>query len=244
MFYKSEDTMLYRNKTVAMQRLQDLARHYDRWTGGVVAVAKFEALSEKFAELYETAILASSKNRRKKKGQAVATFLAYADGDSVHWWLLATSGRGRITQREILMTVAERRITAPGGYELVHDGVSWSWKYTTHQYQKLRDSLHYAIASKRDVQLQSLIVSIYATVGFRLARVQVGDLIAFYRRDWARLRGLDDKPALPKTLYYARRLPNRAPNADLGANVGEGAAITDAPVFPGKKQSLICSANQ
>ncbi len=194
-----------------MQRLQDAVRHFPLWVSGKVELQKWDALRAKFCDLYGTELEASAKSRRKKKGHAVATLIAYRDekNDIVHWWLLATQGRGRVNQRETLFGVQDRRITAPGGYELVHDGTSWSWKYSETHVRKLREAIHIAIAGKHDDQVRSLVTALYSTAGFRIARTQAGKLVAFTRSEWKRIRRASEPlPQFPTAMAYVRRLPN------------------------------------
>lgn len=205
-------TVISASKIICMQRLQDAVRHFPLWTNGKVESQKWDALRAKFSDLYETELEASAKSRRKKKGHAVATLIAYCDeeNDIVHWWLLATQGRGRINQRETLVCAQHRRIAVSGGYELVHDGTSWSWKYSEAQIAKLRQAIHYAIAGRRDDQLKSLVATLYATAGFRIARVQAGKLVAFTKSEWRRLRRSSESlPTFPTQMFYVRRLANQ-----------------------------------
>ena len=127
----------------------------------------------------------------------------------VHWWLLATAGKGRVWEYEQLKEIQKVRIQIAGGYELVHDGRTWSWKYLESHVQSLRTSIRLAIAHKQDERLQSLIADVYATAGFRLARQQAGHLAAFIRADWIRVRGAGEAmPAFPTRMLYVRALAN------------------------------------
>lgn len=48
--------------------------------------------------------------------------------------LMATDGKGRIHQMEQLQELRAKRIELDG-YELIHDGVTWSWRMTHRRYQ-------------------------------------------------------------------------------------------------------------
>jgi hypothetical protein len=203
--------MLHASKLVAMQRLQHAARSYTHHAGGQIDAAKFAALEAKFHRAYGVNDSPSAKTRAKKKGFAVAELIAWqASPSRVHWWLLATKGKGRVWEFEQLHEIQKSRLQIFGGYELVHDGRTWSWKYLESHVQGLRTSIHLAIAHKQDQRLQSLIADVYATAGFRLARQQAGHLAAFIRADWIRVRGAKEPmPPFPTRMLYVRALPNQ-----------------------------------
>lgn len=204
-------TIVTDSKLVAMQRLQQASPHYTHHTTGEMTVEKFEKLRAKFARLYGVDDSASSKSRAKKKGFAVATLIAWLHRHGrVYFWLLASEGRGSVWTNEQLAKNSELRIKAFGGYELVHDGRSWSWRYVESHIRSLQMSIHNFVAHKKDDQLAQLIEQIFRTAGFRLARQQAGHLIAFFRADWKRLRR-EPLPTVPTRMLYVRTLPNDAP---------------------------------
>jgi hypothetical protein len=205
--------MLYLTKIVAMQRIADYARTNTHFTRGTTSPEKWDALSAKFARQYGTDDSRFTKHRQRKKGQATCVLIGWAKSDKeIHWWLLCTKGRGLVWSLEDLhgfQMNKERRIQITGGYELVHDGASWSWKYTASHYQSLRASIHEAIVQGKDERVQQLATDIFGTAGFRLARQQAGHLVAYMRAEWRRLRSEStDKLALPTRMLYARRLPD------------------------------------
>ena len=202
--------MLHASKLVAMQRLQHAARSYTHHVGGQIDAAKFAALEAKFHRAYGVNDSPSAKTRAKKKGFAVAELIAWqASTNRVHWWLLATKGKGRVWEFEQLKEIQKTRLQIFGGYELVHDGRTWSWKYLESHVQSLRTSIHLAIAHKQDQRLQALIADVYSTAGFRLARQQAGHLSAFIRADWIRVRGANEPmPPFPTRMLYVRALAN------------------------------------
>ena len=216
--------MLHPSKLVAMQRLQHAARSYSHHTSGQIDPAKFAALESKFQRAYGVKDSPSAKTRMKRKGFAVAELIAWQQSPTrVHWWLLATTGKGRVWEYEQLKEIQKTRIQIFGGYELVHDGRTWSWKYLESHVQSLRTSIRLAIAHKQDQRLQALIADIYATAGFRLARQQAGHLAAFIRADWIRVREATEvMPAFPTRMLYVRALANQGPAT--GAGVGKSPA--------------------
>lgn len=202
--------MLHASKLVAMQRLQHAARAYSHHTSGQIDPGKFAALESKFQRAYGVKDSPSAKSRMKRKGFAVAELIAWQQSPTrVNWWLLVTAGKGRVWEYEQLKDIQKTRIQIAGGYELVHDGRTWSWKYQESHVQSLRTSIRLAIAHKQDERLQSLIADVYATAGFRLARQQAGHLAAFIRADWIRVRGAGEvMPAFPTRMLYVRALAN------------------------------------
>jgi len=216
--------MLHASKLVAMQRLQHAARAYSHHTSGHIDPAKFAALESKFQRAYGVKDSPSAKSRMKKKGFAVAELIAWQQSPTrVNWWLLVTAGKGRVWEYEQLKDIQKARIQIAGGYELVHDGRTWSWKYLESHVQSLRTSIRLAIAHKQDERLQSLIADVYATAGFRLARQQAGHLAAFIRADWIRVRGAKEAmPAFPTRMLYVRALANEGPAAGPGPRPGAG----------------------
>jgi hypothetical protein len=226
--------MLHPSKLVAMQRLQHSARSYSHHTSGQIDPAKFAALESKFQRAYGVKDSPSAKTRMKRKGFAVAELIAWQQSPSrVHWWLLATTGKGRVWEYEQLKEIQKTRIQIFGGYELVHDGRTWSWKYLESHVQSLRTSIRLAIAHKQDQRLQALIADIYATAGFRLARQQAGHLAAFIRADWIRVREATEvMPAFPTRMLYVRALANEG--AATGAGAGKPSKSPKLPkqAFP------------
>ncbi len=204
------------SKILAMQRLQDAARFdYHLYFQGEIGFEKLAALSKKFAREYDTELTKSQRSRRKLSGEAVTQFLVWKpeSGDKAIFWLLTTGGKGRVMEREQFVDLRdkEHRLSLTG-YELVHDGVSWSWRMEKTTYTNHQKRLRNAILAKNDLALQMAIASLYNSPGFRLVRRQVGMLSKWLRGEWKRLRkDTESMPALPTFLAYVRRLPNPVP---------------------------------
>jgi hypothetical protein len=109
------------------------------------------------------------------------------------------------------------------GYELVHDGRSWSWRMTKKRFQYWRDRIH-AVAALHperrtigedaagvfDTNVEAIQDALYNAPGFRLVRQQVGKLVQFLRAEWKRLRpNTGIQPRLRTFLPYVQRLPNK-----------------------------------
>jgi hypothetical protein len=135
--------------------------------------------------------------------------------------MMVTEGRGRVNGREQLRDIRQDRLSLEG-FELVHDGCTWSWKMTRERFQYWRERIH-AVAAKRpgaravghdsagpfDADIEKIMDALYNSPGFRLTRRQVGELVKFARAEWRRLRpndgiGIRRRNFLP----YIQRLPN------------------------------------
>ena len=204
----------YESKILAMQRLQDAARFdYCLYFQGEFGLEKLPAIAKKFAREYDTELTKSQRSRRKLSGEAVTQFLVWKpeSGDAATFWLLTTGGKGRVMERESFVDLRdkEHRISLTG-YELVHDGVSWSWRMEKTTYTNHQKRLRNAILAKNNLALD--MASLFSSPGFRLVRRQVGMLSKWLRGEWLRLRkDTEPMPALPTFLAYVRRLPNPAP---------------------------------
>jgi hypothetical protein len=219
--------MLVDNRLVFMQRCVDAATHgFTHYTMG--QTSDYEALQERFDGLYETGISKATRSRRRRSGAAVAMVygcpaMPLEPTHKVTWILLVTPGKGRVHQREQLKPIQAERIRV-GSYEMVHDGVSWSWQMTRERFGYWRDRIH-SIASlspdrrqfhlgpdgqREDRAIEEVMDALYRQPGFRLIRRQVGKLVSFARGEWRRLRPRREPLIRTRTfLPYVQRLPNQ-----------------------------------
>lgn len=219
--------MLLPDRLTLMQRIQDLARHgYHHFTSGQTSPEKWPELRKKFDKLYATNLKPSTRHNWRKRGEAVS--LVYGCPSSPHespckvrWVLLSTEGMGLVHEREQLLHMSGARLELEG-YELVHDGRSWSWRMTKRRVQYWRDRIHAVAAlhperrtigedaaGKFDADAEAIQDALYHTPGFRLARQQVGKLVQFLRMEWKRLRpNTGIQPRVRTYLPYVQRLPN------------------------------------
>lgn len=232
--------MLHDTSLTMMQRLQQAAGNdYLFYTTGHTQRDKFDGLVHKFNLQYETGISRQSKTRRKRSGMATSClhalhthWLPHSNEEKQIWFvLMATKGMGRIHIREQLQDLRQRdyRLTTPDGrYELVHDGVSWSWQMTKPYVQKYRERIHQIAALPtprrrqiemdgivRDLAIERLQDQLYAEPGFRLIRRQVGQIVKYLRAEWKRLRPAAG-PQLRQISYlpYVRFRPNKQADHD------------------------------
>lgn len=199
----------YLHRFVLMQRVQDaVIDGYDRYQQIACSPDKAAQLARQFAARYKTEISKQSRWRRKRSGLACAKFLSLKEATltEVHALLMVTSEGAGSVQNEPLNDPAKRRIQL-WGYELVHDGVGWSWRYTADSMKQWRTRIHKAIAVDNQAQLLTIVRSLFRSAGFRLVRKQIGELVNYLRGEWRRLRK-GELPAIPTFLPYIKRLPD------------------------------------
>lgn len=218
--------MIYQNSLVLMQRIQQSAVHgYHHFVAGEVEVNKFPALVSKFKFNYGIDMSRQSKFRRRRTGEAIAVLHSINIRQKNWFVLMATSGVGRIHERERLFDLRQKetRIRTPNGsHQLVHDGVSWSWAMTQDHYRKFKERIH-EIASLpphrrrvaliddhlSDAAIEKILNQLYAEPGFRLVRRQVGELVTYLKKEWRRLRPENGpNPQSRSFLPYVRFMPN------------------------------------
>lgn len=203
----------YPHVFVLMQRVQHaVIEGYIRYQFIHCSRAKAAALAMQFEARYETEVSKYIRHRRKQAGIARARFFSVLDDDAmVRGFLMATKGAGLI-EGEAMHDPSKSRIVL-GAYELVHDGIGWSWRFTNRAMKDWRSRVHSAIARGDTQGLQQIVRYLYRTAGFRLVRRQVGELASYIRGEWRRLQK-GKPPELPRFLPYIRRLPdNWTPNA-------------------------------
>lgn len=216
--------MIIDRKVYLMQRLQQAVVKGSATRYAFVEVdtrEQAEKLLKKFSLVYDTDLTPSTKTRRRKAGEATTAAYCYErpvrENQKRYWIVLMVSdGVGRIEQFEKLVAVtnANRRLQLDG-YELVHDGVKWSWRMVkpTYQYWEKRIRTVCALPPERrkPQEIERLIADLVRVPGFRLARRQVGNLYALLKREWQRLRPANDPlPPLPTFLPYLRILAKDA----------------------------------
>jgi hypothetical protein len=220
--------MLLPDRLTLMQRIQDAARHgYYHFTSGQISPEKWLELRKKFAMLYSTNLKKSTRCNWRKRGDAVSFCYGYPSPPHesprvVRWVLLSTEGVGLVHAREQLLHMQGTHLELDG-YEIVHDGRSWSWRMTTKRFQYWRDRIH-AVAALHperraigedaagvfDANAEAIQDALYNAPGFRLVRQQVGKLVQFLRAEWKRLRpNTGVQPRLRTFLPYVQRLPNK-----------------------------------
>ena len=195
----------YQHVFVLMQRVQDaLTDGYVDYQFIQCDAGKAAQLRRKFAAAYETEISKQARWRRRRAGLACAKFLTLEEDGTATGYLMTTPDGKGLVKKEPLLDASKKRITL-GAYEVVHDGVGWSWRFTAAAMKQWRTRIHNAIAHDDLEQLLTVVRYLYRTAGFRLVRKQVGELANYIRGEWRRLRK-GAPPALPTFLPYMKRL--------------------------------------
>jgi len=144
-------------------------------------------------------------------------------GGPIQWVMMVTEGKGRIHSKEDLQNIEKKRLEI-GGFELVHDGVCWTWKMTSARVrywkkrildiakrspEKRKINIDLETRKASDTEIEAVMDTLYRSPGFRLVRRQVGGLVAHANASWARYRP-SSGPSIRKRTYlpYVRRLPN------------------------------------
>ncbi|MGQ5490748.1 hypothetical protein ACUH78_18040 [Thauera sp. ZXT1-4] len=191
-----------------MQRVQDAARlNYPWYVSGELSLEKWPSLEIKLSELYDCNLPKSTRSKRRKSGEAATLLYAVAGPQQqqprmVRWIMAVSDGKGRVHAREKLLRFdAGDRCSFIGRYELVHDGVGWSWRMNKKRVEALRERIHEIAAAppdrrqirkdaagEFDAEIEAVMDELYRAPGFRLMRRQVGKLVGFAMGEWRRLR--------------------------------------------------------
>ena len=220
-----------------MQRVQDAARlGYPWFVTGELSIEKWPSLEIKLTELYDCNLPKSTRSKRRSSGEAVTLLYAVAGPADqvprmVRWLMAVSDGKGRVHAREKLLRfdAAQDRCSFIGRYELIHDGVGWSWRMNRKRVEVLRERIHEIAsappdrrqirrdaAGEFDAEIEELMDELYRAPGFRLMRRQIGKLVAFAKGEWRRLRPESGPQIRARTFlpYMTRRSNTIAQNED------------------------------
>ena len=220
--------MLLPDKLTLMQRIQDGAVYdFAFYLVGECPAEKWGRLQQKMVRTYEANLTPSTRARRRRSGEAVTMVYGaspppFRPDGPIQWVLMASQGAGLVHRLESLKELSKDRIELDG-YELVHDGVGWSWRMTRARQKYWANRIHeicaYPPAKRREKMRDGVLVDpdieevmdvLFNTPGFRLVRRQVGQLVTLAKREWQRHRPSNGPKLLPRTfLPYVRRLPNK-----------------------------------
>lgn len=223
--FGSHTTMLLPDRVTFMQRIQAApGLGYSRWFIGRIDSEKWPRLAAKFAQRYGTDLDKGSRYRRRRAGEVVALVYGFQmpSEKEIVYCLLASEGKGLLNDLEKDMKQFNQDRVKIDGYELVHDGKTWSWRMTQRIFSLWQNEIHRAAAlppTKRkkghdalgpyDHHAEKIMDLLYSTPGFRLVRRQVGKLAHYMREEFKRLRPAGWPAPRPRTfLKYVQRLPN------------------------------------
>ena len=190
---------IFQYKTDLMRELIRLVSHgYISWCSGSIEPKKAEGLMLKFHDRYAVNATSQQRYRRKTKDQANARLLMCLDesGESVLWWLVATSGEGLVHQLETLMNATEKKTRLEiTGYELVKTprsgrSAQWTWRMTKETELAWKERIRTAIRGKHqsDELIQQALYSLRRVPGFAESRRQAFSLVRFAQGEWKRHR--------------------------------------------------------
>jgi hypothetical protein len=195
-------TPIAKTKTAALTRVLDcVPKGYHRYTYGVVAAIKAEALARKFHALFGIGCTPAQRLTRKAKGLANAVVVMYwpEGAGNVEWLLLATDGEG--LDGETLHPAESKPRLNWLGYELsrrpARGRAAWTWRRPKAEMAELHALLAYQAAQRNYPALTETLERIARQPGFHGVRSQSWELFQEARR-----RGYD--APLPYLFYLEK----------------------------------------
>lgn len=190
------DPLVHHRKSVFLQRVQagviDGYRHY---VAGTVSPDVAVGVVRKFKTLYAVDCDKNARYRRKKQGLGNARLLLHLNCDlAVDFFLLVTPGLHPAHELERLLD-SRRQPLVYRELELVYltlkgrSKPGLTWRLTAEAMEGWRQRLHLATVHGNEAELRLGWHSLYRTLGFAGVRRQVGELVAYWRKEWARYQG-------------------------------------------------------
>lgn len=210
-----------------LQLIQDYLRNgYTKYiVRKVDSEIELKALFRKNVSIWKADRNASNRYKAFRRGESVAIQCAFAhkDGKGFTCVLLIKPGKDYLTLAEGLpfkdATSKHERLTI-FSYEVMHDGLGWTWRMTKSEMNKLNQSIE-RIARKNpkqapitqddfgiyDTDAENFQNSLYSRPGFRGVRKQVGVLVTKLRKEWQRYRPNNAiQPRQRTYLKYVKRI--------------------------------------
>ncbi len=184
---KTRSTPISPTKTQALIRVLSAVTHgYTRVCAGTVSQARLNALAAKFDTLYGIAHTKGQRVQNKRKGRANTLFAVYrpkdqflAEGEKLHWILLATEGAGMEGER--LAHVHDRPTWLD--YELCRHNdlgeVRWTWRRTYSEVAALYAELREHLNTQRYDEIGRLLERVARQPGFHGVRSQALQIFAY-----------------------------------------------------------------
>lgn len=209
------------SKSVVLQRVQAaVGDGYRYYVTGTVEPEVAVGLARKFKALYAIDCDKNERYRRKKEGRGNARLVLTMNRDlGVDFFLLVTGGDHPARQLERLRDTWREPLTY-NGLELVRltlkgrSKPGWTWRLTAAAMQGWRERLHLATVQRNEAELRECWRSLYRTLGFAGVRRQVGELVSYWRKEWARYQG-------------ARPCPIEYPHDDMRYRARPGLTLDD-----------------
>lgn len=212
------DPPVHFRKSVLLQRLQAaVGDGYRYYATGTVAPEVALGLVRKFKLLYAVDCDRNARYRRKKQGLGNARLRLMLNQElGVDFFLLVTPGAHPAHQLERLRD-STREPLAYGELELARltlkgrSKPGLTWRLSAAAMEGWRQRLHLATVHGNEAELRLCWLSLYRTLGFAGVRRQVGELVAYWRKEWRRYQG-------------ARPCPLEYPHDDLRYRARPGIA--------------------
>jgi hypothetical protein len=208
------DHFVFTKKTAYMQRIGDLVRSgHSSYVQGRISIEKAGFLVGKFEERYSLSRTKLQASRARQAGQSSTRllFLLQEGKDELDWVLLHFQGVTADGSEKWRDALSDRvNVT---GYELVRltkpeePRPVWTWRYTKHRHDDLRNELIDCIRQRKGRDLEQLIGTIWRSPGFHGIRDQVKKFKQLIQAEWKRSRGSKEGlPDIPDRLGYLSRL--------------------------------------
>lgn len=183
-------------KTLFLQRVQEaVGAGYQYHIGGTIELDRSPSLTRKFASTYLVHVDKNERFRRKAGNFGNARLLLRLnEAQSIDYLLLVTPGEHPAHQLERLKDAGRVPLTYRE-FELVRltlkgrQKPSLTWRLNAETVEAWKQRLHLHTAHYDRNEIFRDWYSLYRTPGFGGVRRQVGDLVAYWRRDWIKLRG-------------------------------------------------------
>jgi hypothetical protein len=189
------------SKTVFLQRIQEaITDGYRYYVAGSISFPKATGLVRKFKEYYFVHLDKNSRYRRKAAGLGNARLILYHSGEEeIDLLLMVTPGEHPAHQLEKLRDVRSKPLVYRE-FELVmltlkgRSKPGMTWRLSAETMSAWRERLHLYTVHYNKLELTRAWYSLYRVPGFAGIRRQVGELVAFWRKEWKQYRREDPCP--------------------------------------------------
>jgi hypothetical protein len=210
-----------------LQSIQDYIRNgYTQYiTRQVTSENELDALARKNCAIWRTELNASGRHKALRRGESTAVQISYVsrNGKAFYSVLLVKPGKDyEILSEDLPFLDANKkhsRLTI-FGYEIYHDGISWTWRMNSKEINRLNKKIEdltkkpanlHALtqdeAGTRDTKAEEIQDDLYSRPGFRGINRQIGTLISKLRGEWKRYQSSNPiKPTERTYLKYMRRV--------------------------------------
>lgn len=203
------------HRSAFLQAVSDRVRFgYHYCCTGTVSADRATAWVRKASRYYAVDLDRNRRARAKRRGEGCAYLLFHQiEPTRLLWVLLVSDGDHPAHRLERLRDALdpEQRLEL-FGYELIRitkpavGHPVWTWRFSSSAYDALRARIIETVRRGDEQQVRQLIASLYASVGFRGVRSQIGRAAALMNAEWRRRHGNRPLPKLPKLLPYVQRL--------------------------------------